>query len=63
MLNDNILDCNYWKGDYGRNSERKDDESIYSVFDNDKLDIDINNEIIFESGSGEVFEKESNKVV
>lgn len=63
MSNDNILDRNHRKGDHGRNSERKDDESTHSASDNDKSDTDINNEITSESGSGEVSEKESNKVV
>ena len=64
MSNDNILYRNQRKGDRGRNSERKDDESTqtYSASDNDNTDTDSNN-LNSESGSGEVSEKESNKVV
>ena len=65
ISNGNILYRNHQKGDHGGNSERKDDESThtYSASDNDKTDADLNNEITSESGSGEVSEKESDKVV
>lgn len=65
MLNDNISDRNQRKGDRGRNSERKDDESThaYNASDDDNADTDSNNDMTSESGSGEVSEKESNKVV
>ena len=65
MSNENILDGNQSKGERGKNSERNDDESThaYNESDNDNADTDSSDEMNFESGSDEVSEKESNKVV
>ena len=63
--NYNVLNGNQRKGNRGRNSKRKNDENThtYNGSDNDYPDTDSNDEMNSESGSGEVSEKESNKVV
>lgn len=63
--NYNVLNGNQRKGNRGRHSKRKNDESThtYNGSHNDYPDTDSNDEMHFESGSGEVSEKESNKVV
>ena len=63
--NYNVLNGNQRKGNRGRNSKRKNDENThtYNGSDNDYADTDSNDEMNSESGSGEVSEKESNKVV